>query len=93
MTYTEVYDPRHTERVIANEINRAVRHCRVGKIRWKRAAVQPFAPVLPDPRIFGPYIDPIRTPIPTPIPSTGTPYRPNWWDRVTCKAPAHDGTV
>jgi hypothetical protein len=93
MSHTEIYNPGHTERVIANEINRAVRRCRIGKTRWKRAATSPFAPVLPSPRIFGPYIDPLRTPLPTPIPSTGTPYRPNWWDQVTCEAPNRVGTV
>lgn len=45
MSHTEVYDPRATERALVNEVNRAVRRCRVGKIVWKRSVYQPFSPV------------------------------------------------
>lgn len=45
MSHTEVYDPRTQYRAFSDELNRTIRHCRIGKIRWKRGAYQPFAPV------------------------------------------------
>lgn len=51
MSKTEIVTPQVQERQIENQINRAVRHCRIGKVTEKRPrhygpyAPQPFAPI------------------------------------------------
>lgn len=49
MSHTEVYDPRTQYRSFSDELNRTIRHCRIGKIRWKRTPYRPFAPLVPMP--------------------------------------------
>lgn len=62
MSHTEVYDPRATERALVNEVNRAARHCRIGKVKWKHVNpfVGPFDPAKflrkPD-GLYGGYLD------------------------------------
>jgi hypothetical protein len=79
MSYTVIPSPHEAERTMTNEVNRAARRCRIGKIKCKHdyRGLRPALPTGTRP-IFGPYVDPFAKP------TTGEPYVPAWWERVTC---------
>lgn len=60
MSYTVIHDQEYEQRLMVNEINKAVRHCRIGKVTAKQKSVHVWPRfVLPLPHDAGVFGSPI----------------------------------